>query len=270
VLFQFELPDMLLFDDRTVTVQGPYLILIPTVLLSAGMLMFFTLGASMVGDVCDEDELHTGTRSEGTYYSVFWWFIKMGTAFASLVTGALLVFTSFNERQNVTVDALRGEMALIKAEAGKWQQDGPALETRVVEFERHLDSLIGHAEKLRHHFEQRQQDDPDQTGHLTRLIEGTDSIRGQAQALRANSRSRAANPAEVIRETNALLDQTTLLKQQTPKTLFRLRLVEIGVPLALSCLSILLTLLYPLTDARTFEIKEALKKRHEESPASSA
>ena len=71
--------------------------------------MFFTLGSSMVGDVCDEDELKTGTRSEGTYYSVFWWFIKMGTAFASFVTGALLVFTSFDETQNVTVDALDGE-----------------------------------------------------------------------------------------------------------------------------------------------------------------
>src|SRR4051794_12491860 len=40
----------------------PYLIVIPTILLSAGMLMFFTLGPSMVGDICDEDELNTGTR----------------------------------------------------------------------------------------------------------------------------------------------------------------------------------------------------------------
>ena len=97
--------------------EFPYLVLIPTMLLSAGMLMFFTLGSSMVGDVCDEDELKTGTRSEGSYYSVFWWFIKMGTAFASFVMGALLVFTAFDERQNVTVDALRGNIARIKSEA---------------------------------------------------------------------------------------------------------------------------------------------------------
>ena len=71
----------------------PYLVIIPTMLLSAGMLMFFTLGSSMVGDVCDEDELNTGTRSEGSYYSVFWWFIKMGTAFASFVTGSFGVHT---------------------------------------------------------------------------------------------------------------------------------------------------------------------------------
>jgi glycoside/pentoside/hexuronide:cation symporter, GPH family len=39
----------------------PYLIVIPTILLSAGMLFFFTLGSSMVGDICDEDDLKTGT-----------------------------------------------------------------------------------------------------------------------------------------------------------------------------------------------------------------
>ncbi len=37
--------------------EHPYLVLIPTVLLSAGMLFFFTLGSSMVGDICDEDEI---------------------------------------------------------------------------------------------------------------------------------------------------------------------------------------------------------------------
>jgi GPH family glycoside/pentoside/hexuronide:cation symporter len=91
----------------------PYLVLIPTVLLSAGMLMFFTLGSSMVGDVCDEDELRTGTRSEGSFYATYWWFIKLGTAFASFVTGALLVFTAFDERQNVVVNDLRGDVEVL-------------------------------------------------------------------------------------------------------------------------------------------------------------
>lgn len=99
----------------------PYLVLIPTVFLSAGMLMFFTLGASMVGDVCDEDELTTATRSEGSYYSVYWWFIKMGTAFASFITGVLLVFTHFDEKQTVTADELHGSVAVIKSEAERWQ-----------------------------------------------------------------------------------------------------------------------------------------------------
>ncbi|MCK9206471.1 MAG: MFS transporter, partial [Salinivirgaceae bacterium] len=85
--------------------EYPYLIIIPTVLLSAGMLFFFTLGSSMVGDICDEEELKTGNRSEGSFYSVFWWFIKMGTALASLVAGALIVYTLFDETQVTKVDS---------------------------------------------------------------------------------------------------------------------------------------------------------------------
>ena len=43
-LFHINLPAALASEEhRTITVQGPYLVLIPTMLLSAGMLMFFTL-----------------------------------------------------------------------------------------------------------------------------------------------------------------------------------------------------------------------------------
>jgi GPH family glycoside/pentoside/hexuronide:cation symporter len=88
----------------------PYLLIIPTVLLSIGMLFLFTLGPSMVGDICDEDELKTGRRSEGSFYAIFWWFIKLGTAFASLVGGALIVFTMFDQVQGTKVDKLQGSI----------------------------------------------------------------------------------------------------------------------------------------------------------------
>jgi glycoside/pentoside/hexuronide:cation symporter, GPH family len=101
----------------------PYLIIIPTVLLSAGMLFFFTLGSSMVGDICDEDELKTGNRSEGSFYSVFWWFIKMGTALASLIAGALIVFTLFDETQVTKVDSLQGNIRELRSEIQYWQGD---------------------------------------------------------------------------------------------------------------------------------------------------
>jgi Na+/melibiose symporter-like transporter len=65
----------------------------------------------------------------------------------------------------------------------------------------------------------------------------------------------------VTQAADAILADTRLLKAQTPETLFRLRFVEIGLPLALSCVSILLTLRYPLTEARWREIKAALDKR---------
>lgn len=93
----------------------PYLVLIPTVLLSAGMLFFFTLGSSMVGDVCDEDELKTGHRSQGSYYSVYWWFIKLGTAVASFVAGILITLTMFDETQVTRVDNLQGSIREMEA-----------------------------------------------------------------------------------------------------------------------------------------------------------
>ena len=242
----------------------PYLVLIPTVLLSAGMLMFFTLGYSMVGDVTDEDELMTGTRSEGSFYSVYWWFIQMGTAFASFVTGALLVFTALDERQNVSVDALRGNIARIKSEAEKWPTQRVATDARTAQFAERIDSMINNTEKLRRHFVERFKQYPDQAEHIGLLIERTDAIRSEAVSLRTRRANLVATPADVVREADSLLEQTTMLKKQTPKTLFRLRFVEIGLPLALSVVSILLTLRYPLTEARCYEIKETLEKRRAE------
>lgn len=113
----------------------PYLVLIPTVLLSAGMLFFFTLGSSMVGDICDEDELKTGHRSEGSFYSVFWWFIKMGTALASLIAGALIVFTLFDETQVTKVDSLQGNIREIRSDIKYWQGDQGLAATKTLMLE---------------------------------------------------------------------------------------------------------------------------------------
>ncbi len=99
----------------------PYLIVIPTILLSAGMLFFFTLGSSMVGDICDEDELKRGYRSEGSFYSIFWWFIKMGTALASFVGGALIVLTMFDEIQVTKVDGLQGSIRELQSKVQYWK-----------------------------------------------------------------------------------------------------------------------------------------------------
>jgi hypothetical protein len=103
--------------------EYPYLVIIPTILLSAGMLFFFTLGSSMVGDICDEDALKTGRRAEGSYYSIFWWFIKMGTALASFVAGALIVFTQFDESQVTKVDDLKGAVNELQVKIEDWNTD---------------------------------------------------------------------------------------------------------------------------------------------------
>jgi GPH family glycoside/pentoside/hexuronide:cation symporter len=259
-LFTIDLPAAI-FGDRTFTFQGPYLILIPTVLLSAGMLMFFTLGPSMVGDVCDEDELRTGTRSEGMFFSVFWWFIKMGTAFASLVAGFLIVLTMFDQKQNVLVDELQHQLDVIKADVQTWKDENVAIPARAAQLGKSLDAMTASSEKLRTHLNERLTEYPDQAAHVEELIQHNELLRSQVTAMRGDVDARAASPTAFVQEADALLLETTELKQQTPATLLRLRVVEIGVPLVLSCVSIFLTLCYPLTEARCFEIKAELEKR---------
>ncbi len=242
----------------------PYLILIPTVLLSAGMLMFFTLGASMVGDICDEDELRTGTRSEGSYYSVYWWFIKMGTAFASFVTGVLLVFTSFDERQNVTANSLRGSIEVLNADLESWETGKVAVPERLSGVIDHIETVRTNIAKLDTHLARRIKQLPNQADHAGHLAKQLNSLSLMAASLEAQASELVTDPKELAKRTKEMLELAALLKTQAPLTLFRLRLVEIGLPLLLSIVSIFLTLRYPLTEERCYEIKAALKARHQE------
>ena len=50
---------------------------------------------------------------------------------------------------------------------------------------------------------------------------------------------------------------------QTDTTLLLLRVFEIGLPIGLCVISLLLIRMYPLNEARAYEIKDALKKRRE-------
>lgn len=244
----------------------PYLVLIPTTLLSAGMLMFFTLGSSMVGDVCDEDELKRNARSEGTFYAVYWWFIQTGTALASLVSGALLVYTTFDEKQNVMVDSLTRSMATIGTEAEEWQiQDSRvSAEARTARVSPHFDDFLANATELHAHLSAQSEENPRQAQHVQHLLDRLASIRIEAEAHQENLAFLVNAPADLKRATDEIVQRTILLKRQSPRTLFRLRMLEIGVPLLLSVISIVLTLRYPLTAARCYEIEQALRKRREE------
>ncbi len=246
--------------------EHPYLVLIPTVLLSAGMLMFFTLGASMVGDVCDEDELNTGTRSEGSYYSVYWWFIKMGTAFASFVTGALLVYTHFDEKQSVRVDDLHGNVAVIKTEAESWQANALDVEERVARLDEQAAAAVASSEELRVHLLAQMEEVPNLAGHSRGLLDRLLAVDSQIQDLRESSSHWATDPCQLAGQAEQMLLQTIELKQQPAQTLFRLRVVEIGLPLVTSIFSILLVMRYPLTESRSYEIKELLIKRRGQLP----
>ena len=244
----------------------PKLILLPTILLSSGMLMFFTLGSSMVGDICDEDELHTGTRSEGSYYSVFWWFIKMGTAFASFVTGALLVFTDFDETQNVTVDSLRGAIEVIQADAEAWKTE-PFDAARSDQLEQQLQEATQQIESLNDHLQNRLATEVYDLEHAKQLATDLRILDEMLEELRVRQSSLIEAPDQLRDMAEQAYSKTLSLKRQSPVTLLRLRIVEIGVPLLLSVLSIWLTLGYPLIESRCYEIKEQLQERRAASSA---
>lgn len=267
--------------------ENPYLVIIPTVLLSAGMLMFFTLGSSMLGDICDEDELRTGTRSEGSYYSVYWWFIKMGTAFASFVTGTLLTVTAFNETQSKQAGSLYGSYEVVMKSAKAWATEGQpdvpennkdriefwindlagkgkdlSLRTTPAERLKTLDEQIAASLEQTKAFAELLTEANDDPEHVTRLQAALEQLTIDTEKLAASSADWVNRPSDLRLEASDLLHDATALAKQSPNTLLLLRVIEIGLPLILSIISILLTWRYPLTEARCYEIKAELEARH--------
>ncbi|MEO0629841.1 MAG: MFS transporter, partial [Planctomycetota bacterium] len=56
----------------------------------------FTIMMSMTADICDLDELRTGSRSEGLFGAVYWWMVKLGFAVAGLLTGVIMSKVGFD------------------------------------------------------------------------------------------------------------------------------------------------------------------------------
>jgi len=237
----------------------PYLIIIPTVLLSAGMLFFFTLGASMVGDICDEDDLKTGHRTEGSFYSIFWWFIKMGTALASFVAGALIVFTMFDETQVTKVDALQGSIRVLRSELQSRKDNKPLTGN--------FEELIGKARmrssELMSHLEAKSLETKNSKEHYKELMQNIASVNNRLENINTTS-----PPEFVDKELSTIESEIVPLTKQTPFTLLMMRVVEIGLPLLLAIFSIFFILRYSLTEKRSHEIKDLLKQRNMECSTS--
>lgn len=236
---------------------NPYLVIIPTILLSAGMLMFFTLGPSMLGDICDEDELATGRRADGSYYAIYWWFFKMGTAFASFVTGSLILLSQFNEKQVTIVDEIGGSLAVVMTEQTARSPDGgetkgPAAKVAVSP-EEQLSICLGRINAFREQLTALEESDHVQhlLGELSLLESGVKEM--------LESGIGSADTGQI----ESLMERVVVLSRQSPDTLLRLRVIEISLPLLLSLVSILLTFKYPLTEKRIYEIKAELDLRRE-------
>lgn len=320
----------------------PYLIIIPTVLLSAGMLFFFTLGSSMVGDICDENELKVGYRSEGSFYSIFWWFIKLGTAFASFVSGALIVLTMFNETQVIKVDHVQGSINELQNQSQFWNKQNNSMgkdyallpdikkqmneslkeandyrkflnkEIEKKESERSLlvtdeqirtisnvvnnviielnsgiellqgkrtnseltDSLMTKLSEaalvikiekakmysldLLNHFESRLKEAKQNKAHYESISQEMSNINNIILSMNSSSLE------ELTLKIDSVKTQLPKLTEQPPYTLLLMRIIEIGLPILLSIISLIFIYRYSLTEKRSIEIKQLLKDRNSE------
>ncbi len=75
----------------------PLLMFLPLPLFAFGIGGLFTIMMSMTADVCDLDDLNTGSRREGAFGAVYWWMVKFGFAIAGLGGGLIMKLVGFDE-----------------------------------------------------------------------------------------------------------------------------------------------------------------------------
>ena len=74
----------------------PWLIIIPSFLMSSGLCALWTLSNSMIADICDVGELETGRRMEGAFNAVGGWIRKMGLSLSLLISGYVISSTGLD------------------------------------------------------------------------------------------------------------------------------------------------------------------------------
>lgn len=85
--------------------DNPILMFLPLPLFAFGIGSLFTLMMSMTADVCDLNELETGSRSEGVFGAIYWWMVKFGFAIAGLLSGLILTLVGFDQNVEAQTQA---------------------------------------------------------------------------------------------------------------------------------------------------------------------
>jgi GPH family glycoside/pentoside/hexuronide:cation symporter len=78
------------------TPAHPYWLIIPALLSTAGMASFQILYGSFIGDICDADEVRSGTRREGMYGAAATFLNKLVYASQGALSGLVLKWTGFS------------------------------------------------------------------------------------------------------------------------------------------------------------------------------
>lgn len=75
----------------------PWLFLVPPLFIALGFSALWTITSSMLADVCDLHEIHTGNRNEGALNAMYAWLMKLGTTLAFALSGLLINLTGFQQ-----------------------------------------------------------------------------------------------------------------------------------------------------------------------------
>ncbi|CAH0529403.1 MFS transporter [Vibrio hippocampi] len=103
--------------EQSLNPETHWMMFVSLPLMAFGIGGLFTLMMSMTADVCDLDELHTGERREGVFGAVYWWFVKLGTAIATLVSGWVLSMIGYTRLEEIRNSLQAGEALLNMPEA---------------------------------------------------------------------------------------------------------------------------------------------------------
>jgi hypothetical protein len=126
---------------------------------------------------------------------------------------------------------------------------------------RQLDESLNDIAKLRISFDCHAEKVAGVGVHNAALQKKLDSLEADLAELKETSRADNAGSAPLLEQLDKQIKATVSLAQQSPKTLFRLRAIEIVLPLVLSIFSLTLTFRYPLSESRVYEIKAELERR---------
>lgn len=83
------------------TPENPWLQIVPGFIFALAINGSFLIGISMLGDVCDDDELKTGHRREGLYSASLEFGKKCAIALSTVVVGYLLLAVGFDEKASM-------------------------------------------------------------------------------------------------------------------------------------------------------------------------
>ena len=97
------------------TPKYPYLQFLTLAICAPGLSCIWVFTASMLADICDVDELHTGLRREGMYGAVYTWFCKAGVTATLVLSGYIITWSGYIADLELQTDATVLKMRVLYA-----------------------------------------------------------------------------------------------------------------------------------------------------------